>query len=1086
MNQTKAKSGYAKVWLNKERIIVCELHGFIDEKVSLDSMDKTRQIANDLYSRSKPVYVVIDGTGVTGQNSAARTSTKMMAGMHIAKLAVIGKGITISLVAQYLMRVSGIKGEARAFRNRRKAERWLLQKRGEYNEYSPLRREGVIGSVIVLGLVSVAIGGWIFRNKTLTELLPDTVVMNPVVAVTFLLLAFIPLLLAINTARYKTLRRWIIGIIVIWTMTFGFLVWIRTAFGSDTRIDAWLFHDQITAATRAAPRTALNLLLVGVMILSILTGQRRAWERYTFFLAASFVLANAVLIITGYAYHIGLIEFTGFVPMPLSTALVFLVLVSALWPFSRPLSAFTRLRIFFSKYQFVFFVLAGGLVFTGYMWQQSKIGARTDESNRAIQAFDKQENILSDRIDSYITVLYGFRSLFEGSMSVSADEFTVYFTSSHIQQRYPGLNGIAYVQQVPDAQKQTFQALIRQQSSALNPQLKNFTIHPPDSPQPLSYVITYIEPDKNVVKQASGFDLSTDAERLQTMSAARDSGSLATTGTINIDAAVSGATKEKPGFFITSPIYSDEIKFGEPKTVEDRRNRLSGFINASFVYQELFEDIFKDEKRTDLQFVVSDIATGTTIYTYNPNAKNIEKQVKHENHINVGGRAWRLSMYTSASFGITAQGRVLPFAVLGGGVALTILAAMLVLSQVRRREAAVALAASMTEDFNNERNAAVASKERDDAILSSIADGVFVIDSDERIILFNPATESISGYNADEAIGNRYKDILRFEDARTGKVKDDFIKQALDGKVARLRNHAILTRKDGRQIAVANSAAPLVDYRHKTIGAIVVFRDVTREAELSRAKDEFVSLASHQLRTPLSAVNWYAEMLLDGDVGPLSKKQKEHVQEIHEGNQRMITLVNSLLDVSRIDLGKFINEPVDTSVAKLTDSLEKEMSEIIAVKRMKIEKDIPKNLPAVFIDPKLLRAIIQNMLSNAVKYTPAKGLVKVSAWVARQADCTSTRICTPGKYILIEVSDTGYGIPAAQQNRVFEKLFRADNVRSLELEGTGLGLYYIKQIIDKLGGGISFKSTESVGTTFTVILPLRTKRATIERDTMTK
>jgi signal transduction histidine kinase len=240
---------------------------------------------------------------------------------------------------------------------------------------------------------------------------------------------------------------------------------------------------------------------------------------------------------------------------------------------------------------------------------------------------------------------------------------------------------------------------------------------------------------------------------------------------------------------------------------------------------------------------------------------------------------------------------------------------------------------------------------------------------------------------------------------------------------------------------------------------VVVFRDVTKEREVDKAKTEFVSLASHQLRTPLSAVNWYAEMLLAGDVGKLNDEQKKYIDEIYKGNQRMVDLVNALLDVSRIELGTFAISPEPTQLTDISKSIIKELKPEIKKKNQVVSEDYEKNLPKINVDQKLIRIVIQNLLSNAVKYTPEKGRIGIE-------------MKTSGANIEIKVADTGYGIPKPQQKDIFTKLFRADNVRQKDTEGTGLGLYIVKNIVEQSGGKISFDSTEDKGTTFYVTIPL--------------
>ena len=227
-------------------------------------------------------------------------------------------------------------------------------------------------------------------------------------------------------------------------------------------------------------------------------------------------------------------------------------------------------------------------------------------------------------------------------------------------------------------------------------------------------------------------------------------------------------------------------------------------------------------------------------------------------------------------------------------------------------------------------------------------------------------------------------------------------------------------------------------------------------------KTEFVSLASHQLRTPLSTVNWYAEMLLAGDVGTLNKKQKKYLEEVYSSNQRMVELVNALLNVSSLELGTFVIDPEPMDICRLAKDVIKEQKPQIDSKKIKFTFYCGKGASRICADPKLNRMIIQNLLSNSIKYTPEGGNIRLVI------------LRTDNKNIQIKISDTGYGIPKKQHDKIFTKLFRADNVINKDTDGTGLGLYIVKSIVEKTGGKIWFESPEeNRGTIFYVALPIK-------------
>jgi signal transduction histidine kinase len=247
-------------------------------------------------------------------------------------------------------------------------------------------------------------------------------------------------------------------------------------------------------------------------------------------------------------------------------------------------------------------------------------------------------------------------------------------------------------------------------------------------------------------------------------------------------------------------------------------------------------------------------------------------------------------------------------------------------------------------------------------------------------------------------------------------------------------------------------------------GGMWTFKDVTEEHKVDQMKTEFVSLASHQLRTPLTSIKWYTELLLDKQSGALNDAQGSYLKEIDEATARMVELVNSLLNVSRDELGTFAIEPKVTDLLHVMDVAVKEQEPTFKEKAQNFVFKHPDMIAPISIDEKITHIIIQNLLSNAHKYTPEKGSITLTANVVGTKETNG--------YVEIMCADTGYGIPKSQQSRIFSKLFRADNVRTLDVEGTGLGLYVMKTVIDAAGCSISFTSEENKGTTFTFRIPL--------------
>jgi PAS domain S-box-containing protein len=367
-------------------------------------------------------------------------------------------------------------------------------------------------------------------------------------------------------------------------------------------------------------------------------------------------------------------------------------------------------------------------------------------------------------------------------------------------------------------------------------------------------------------------------------------------------------------------------------------------------------------------------------------------------------------------------------------------------------------ALNILEDIAEEKGRTLMEKEKLSRILQSIGDAVFVVDERRRVIIFNRAAEEITGYLAGEAIGRPAGEVLKmiYEHDRS---PNNIVERALTtGKIQEITSQTLLINKYGRDVPIADSAAPIRDREGKIFGCIVVFRDVTHEREIDRQKSEFVSVASHQLRTPLTSIKWFLEMLLDGDAGKLNNEQREMVQQVFDSGERMIDLVNKLLNISRIESGRVSVNPAPTDLNKLASGVVTELKVIAKQKEVKFKADLPK-LPVVSTDQKMIREVMMNLLSNAIKYTPAKGRVALAAEVKRGD-------------VIFSIADSGIGIPKAQQTKIFRKFFRAENAVVLETEGTGMGLYVAKKVVELLGGRIWFKSEENKGSTFFFTLPV--------------
>ncbi|MFH0891883.1 MAG: ATP-binding protein [Candidatus Falkowbacteria bacterium] len=337
------------------------------------------------------------------------------------------------------------------------------------------------------------------------------------------------------------------------------------------------------------------------------------------------------------------------------------------------------------------------------------------------------------------------------------------------------------------------------------------------------------------------------------------------------------------------------------------------------------------------------------------------------------------------------------------------------------------------------------------SLVENLSDGVIMFDAEKEITLVNAAATKFTGLSRSGfVLSSFYKLFSGFDMNAT-------INEALEGGEGLFKKEAQLSERYVFEI----SAIPVKDNQGKVFGGAVILHDITHLKEVDRMKTEFVSVASHQLRTPLTAIKLFTEMMLNEQVGKLKKEQREYLDNIYESTERMVRLVNDLLSLSRLESGSLRVEPKSTDLHEFTLNIIKEIEPLAQVKGVSIIfGGASKNLPPLAVDVNLIRQVIHNLITNAVRYSKSGGRVNVEIKKDN------------GEYLLT-IKDSGIGIPEKAQGRIFEKFFRADNAIKNETEGTGLGLYVSKMIVENSGGRIWFKSAQGEGTVFYVALPTK-------------
>lgn len=237
-----------------------------------------------------------------------------------------------------------------------------------------------------------------------------------------------------------------------------------------------------------------------------------------------------------------------------------------------------------------------------------------------------------------------------------------------------------------------------------------------------------------------------------------------------------------------------------------------------------------------------------------------------------------------------------------------------------------------------------------------------------------------------------------------------------------------------------------------------ITRSFERLAEASRMKSEFVKIVSHQLRSPITNLSWAIDILMSGEMGKVEEKQAEYFKILKENSTRMIDLVGDLLTVSRIEEGSLMIKREKISIEPIIKKLISRFEPFILASNIEIKFEAGENLPQVFIDAYQIEIVIENLFDNAIRYIKEKGEIKI-------------KLGQRNKSLYFEIKDTGVGIPKDDQKFIFQKFFRSENATRQQTQGSGLGLFIAKSIIERFDGHIGFESEENKGSTFWFALP---------------
>lgn len=366
----------------------------------------------------------------------------------------------------------------------------------------------------------------------------------------------------------------------------------------------------------------------------------------------------------------------------------------------------------------------------------------------------------------------------------------------------------------------------------------------------------------------------------------------------------------------------------------------------------------------------------------------------------------------------------------------------------------------LTDDLNFEKTKLEKEKAKDEALLAGISDGVVAVDKAEKVIYSNKATEALLGWSAKEIMNKPYYQFLKIQDKNgkpIPKEKRPTNIALVTGEKASL-DDCFYIRKDNTKFFVSITNTPII-LEGKTVGAMNVFRDVTREKEIEKLRMDFLSLASHQLRTPLSGIKWLIETMKNEVVGNMTIKQRKYVNNLYQINEQMIGLVSDMLDTLRLEGGNVIIKKENALVSSVMRDVLLASAALVKKKKINLQSKLKDKNLKIKTDQKILKTILQTILFNAIDYSHKRGKVIFEASTQKDGD------------IIFLIQDFGIGVPKNEQKKIFDRFYRASNAKIFKPGGSGLGLPLSQMLAEKLGGKIFLRPGKGKGSIFYLTLP---------------
>lgn len=646
---------------------------------------------------------------------------------------------------------------------------------------------------------------------------------------------------------------------------------------------------------------------------------------------------------------------------------------------------------------------------------------------------ETEENI-DKRLDAYVAILRGTAGLLAASEFVTKDEFHLFVNRLRLNENYPGIQGLGFAPRVIPGEWEPHLAMLQE----ANP---SFQIHP-NGARYEYYPIVYLEPENKRNQAALGFDMFSEETRRAAMIQARDTAKRASSGKVTLIQEI--GPEKQAGFLIYMPVYHGGVI---PETVEERRDQILGFVYAPFRTDDLLKGIFGDINQNLVNYKIYD---GTEVSSDNILHESISDQVAHPRfaqttQMDVAGRIWTIVFSTKSIFEDGSNWNFVPYTLILGSV-LSFLFYYISRSQAQ----AFAQAEQASERLSHSQERLKQSEYRYRIVVENTNDLIALLDNTGKFTYVNPSYKKILGYSPKVLEGKRYEEIIHPADLIM--ARENFEK-VLKGKVAKVTLR--LRNTKGKFLTVEGAGLSIYDKRNQVKAVVTTAQDITEREELEKRKDEFISIASHELKTPVTSLKAFTQVARGLIEKNEIKKASNFLSKMDEQINKLTRLINELLNLSRIQQGKLELNLEDFEVDGLVKDTAESMQAIIKTHKIILEGKSRKKIKG---DKDRVGQILINLITNAAKYSPDGEKIIV-------------RTTSLGNDVQISVQDFGIGLSKEHLGKIFERFYQVSDVSSGTYPGLGIGLYICAEIARRHKGKLWVKSKKGEGSTFSLKLP---------------